>query len=89
MKEPTSLEEMQNAINLFELLKEEIAYREEIFPAIREQILTLDKYNVPVSEHLRILEKNIPTEWGAYLEVLESAEKMIEFSKVFLRGAKK
>ncbi|CAG9862849.1 unnamed protein product [Phyllotreta striolata] len=81
MKEPTNLDEMQMSIELFELLKDEIPMREEMFPAIREQILTLDKYNVPVSDNLRNMEKNIPTEWAAYLEMLETAERMIEFSK--------
>ncbi|XP_057654894.1 dynein axonemal heavy chain 2 isoform X2 [Diorhabda carinulata] len=81
MKEPRNLEEMQNSIILFDLLKEDIPTREETFPLIKEQILTLDKYNVPIPDSLRHQEKNIPKEWAAYLEVLDQAEKMLEYSK--------
>ncbi|XP_050498494.1 dynein axonemal heavy chain 2 [Diabrotica virgifera virgifera] len=81
MKEPTNLEEMQAAINLFDILNAEVPIREETFLLIHEQIVTLDKYNVPIPDLLRQQEKNIPKEWAAYLELLEQADKMLEYSK--------
>nr|CAI5834494.1 unnamed protein product [Callosobruchus analis] len=81
MKEPHDLTEMQFAINLFDQLKEDIPFREEQFPLIKDMILTLDKYEVPVPDSMRNMEKNIPKEWAAYLEVLEQADKMLEYAK--------
>ncbi|CAG9819075.1 unnamed protein product [Phaedon cochleariae] len=81
LREPKSLDEMQYAIRLFDQLKEDIPQREEQFPLIRDQILTLDKYTVPISDTVRTLEKNIPKEWTIYLEVLDQADKMLEYSK--------
>lgn len=79
---------MQNALNLFGELKDDIPIREEQFPFIRDQIVTLDKYIVPIAESVRNMEKNIPKEWANYLEILEQADKMLEYSKVLIRGTK-
>lgn len=88
MREPQTLDEMQYALTLFEQLKFDISVREEQFSLIHDQILTLDKYSVPVSDTIRNMEKNIPKEWAAYLDILEQAEKMLNYSKVLIRGAK-
>lgn len=89
MKEPQTLEEMQYSLNLFDTLKEDIPYREEQFPLIRDQILTLDKYSVPILDSVRAMERNVPKEWANYLEIIDQAEKMLEYSKVLIRGPKK
>lgn len=89
MKEPQNLDNMQYSILLFEQLKDEVPDQEEEFPLIKDQIITLDKYGVPVPEEIRNMEKNIPKEWASYLEVLAEAEKMLEYSKVLIREAKK
>ncbi|KAG5894356.1 hypothetical protein JTB14_031917 [Gonioctena quinquepunctata] len=81
MKEPKSLDEMQYAIMLYDQLREETATREEQFPLMHDQILTLNKYSVPIPDTVRNLEKNIPKEWANYLDILEQAEKMLEYSK--------
>ncbi|KAJ8936976.1 hypothetical protein NQ318_015640 [Aromia moschata] len=81
MKEPQNLDEMQYALILIDHLKEEVGFRELEFPLINDQLITLDKYSVPVPDLLRNLEKNIPKEWAKYLEVLEAAEKMLDYSK--------
>lgn len=89
MKEPKTLDEMQYSLTLFDQLKEDVPYREEQFPLIRDQILTLDKYSVPILDSVRVMERNIPKEWASYLEILDQAEKMLEYSKVLTRGPKK
>lgn len=88
MREPKTLDEMQFALTLYDQLKFDIPSREEQFPLIHDQIITLDKYSVPVSDTIRNMEKNIPKEWAAYLDILEQAEKMLEYSKVLVRGPK-
>lgn len=89
MREPKDLYEMQYALTLYDQLKDDISFREEQFPLIRDQIVTLDKYNVPIADAVRNLEKNIPKEWANYLEILDQAEKMLDYSKVLVRGLKK
>ncbi|KAJ8964945.1 hypothetical protein NQ314_004500 [Rhamnusium bicolor] len=81
MREPKDLDEMQYALVLFDHLKEDVPMREEQFPSIKDQLLTLDKYSVPVPDTIRNMEKNINKEWANYLEVLENAEKMLNYSK--------
>lgn len=88
-KEPEDLPSVQNAITVFEQLTHEILEREEEFPLINDQILTLDKYSVHIPEEIRNLEKNIPTEWRNYLFFLTETEKMLEYSKVLTKEAKK
>lgn len=80
---------MQTAIMLFEQLMQELPEREEEFPLINDQISTLDKYSVPVPDEIRNMERNIPKEWKNYLETLAEAEKMLEYSKVLTKEAKK
>lgn len=88
MKEPHTLDEMQSAIIFFDQLKEDIPLKEETFPMIHDQLVTLDKYAVMVPDSLRNLEKRIPKEWSNYLEVLDQAEKMLEYSKVLAKDKK-
>ncbi|KAJ8920059.1 hypothetical protein NQ315_011713 [Exocentrus adspersus] len=87
MKEPKTLDDMQYAIILFENLINDIPTREEEFPLIKDQLLTLDKYTVPVPDELRNMEKNIPKEWANYLEILGEAENMLEYSKENFKSA--
>ncbi|XP_023311334.1 dynein heavy chain 2, axonemal [Anoplophora glabripennis] len=87
MKEPQNLDSMQYSIMLFEQLKDEVTEREEEFPLIKDQIITLDKYSVPVPEEIRNMERNIPKEWGNYVDVLAEAEKMLEYSKESFKTA--
>lgn len=89
LKEPQDLSSMQTAIMLFEQLMQELPEREEEFPLINDQISTLDKYSVPVPDEIRNMERNIPKEWKNYLETLAEAEKMLEYSKVLTKEAKK
>lgn len=88
MREPKTLEDMQYALSLYDQLRDDVSFREEQFPLIRDQILTLDKYFVPISDSVRNMEKNIPKEWVNYLEILDQAEKMLDYSKVLNRGTK-
>lgn len=87
MRKPENLIEMQQAIELYDRLLSELPTEEEQFPKITDQLMTLDKYRVEVSEDIRKLEKNIPAEWNAYKEVLVEAEKMLSYSKVVLAKA--
>lgn len=80
---------MESALTLYEQLRDDILFREDQFPLIRDQIVTLDKYFVPIAETVRNMEKNIPKEWAGYLEILDQAEKMLDYSKVLIRGTKK
>lgn len=85
LQEPTDLEHMQNALLLYAQLKAEVGSEEEQFPQITEQIYTLDKYSVPIPQPMRLKHKNLPKEWAIYLEALEQAEHMLEYSKVLLK----
>lgn len=87
MQKPQDLVEMQNAMELYEKLLEEVPSIEELFPKINDQLLTLDKYRVEVPEELRKMEKNIPVEWAKYLDILVEAEKMLSYAKVILAEA--
>lgn len=73
---------MQELIELYERLLEEAPYQEQLFPPIGEKLDVLDKYKVDVSDEVKQKHASIPPDWAAYKEVLEEAEKMIEFSKV-------
>ncbi|XP_060528447.1 dynein axonemal heavy chain 2 isoform X3 [Cylas formicarius] len=81
LKEPENLDHMQFSLQLYDQLKAEIALEEEQFPQISERIYTLDKYNVALPQPLRTKHKNLPKEWADYLEVLEHAEKLLDYSK--------
>lgn len=89
MREPKNLDEMQIAMQTFDRLLEEAPIMSEDFPTITDQIITLDKYKVEFKEEIRALEKNIPIEWLKYLELLEEAEKLLNYAKVVDRDAKK
>ncbi|CAH0554839.1 unnamed protein product [Brassicogethes aeneus] len=81
MKKPTNLQEMQDAIRLYDKLKNEIPILEEMFPTIKEKIDVLDKYLIPVSDEIRAGPTRISLVWAEYLEVLSQAEKMLNYSK--------
>ncbi|KAF5308522.1 hypothetical protein FQR65_LT06187 [Abscondita terminalis] len=81
MKEPNNLTEMQKAMKLFEKLSEQKETYPEEFPLISDQIITLDKYKVEISDVTRTLEKGIPLSWKKYLGVLDNAEKMLNYAK--------
>lgn len=85
MKEPQNLDEMQAAMILYDKLVDEAPQMAEEFPSITDQVITLDKYKVEISETMRNLEKGIPAEWAKYLETLEEAEKLLNYAKVVLR----
>lgn len=85
MKEPQNLDEMQAAMRLYNTLVDESKVFDDVFPFITDQLITLDKYKVDVSEETRNLEKEIPAEWAKYLEILKEAEKLLSYSKVLLR----
>lgn len=80
---------MQEAVELFNKLQEEVPFEESQFPKIADRLVTLDKYKVEISPDLRKLEKNIPVEWNAYIECLNQAEKMLCFSKVIVEDIKR
>ncbi|KAF7269690.1 hypothetical protein GWI33_017275 [Rhynchophorus ferrugineus] len=80
-QEPQNLENMQHSLALFAQLKADVQLQEEEFPQITEQICTLDKYTVPIPPAMRNRHKNLPKEWAAYLDILEQAEQMLEYSK--------
>ncbi|XP_030749874.1 dynein heavy chain 2, axonemal [Sitophilus oryzae] len=79
-KEPQTLEHMQQSIVLHAQLKNDIPIQEEQFPQITDQIYTLDKYTVPIPPPMRIRHKHLAREWATYLENLETAEQMLEYS---------
>ncbi|KAK4876213.1 hypothetical protein RN001_012635 [Aquatica leii] len=81
MQEPQNLVEMQEAMNLFDRLLAESETFPERFPMIMDQIITLDKYKVEINEEIRNLEKNLAHTWATYLEILEEADKMLNYSK--------
>ncbi|XP_050296141.1 dynein axonemal heavy chain 2 isoform X2 [Anthonomus grandis grandis] len=81
LHEPENLEEMQFSLNLYTKLKEDITFIEEQFPQITDQISILDKYSVAIPQSMRLRHKNLPKEWGLYLESLEQAEHMLDYSK--------
>lgn len=76
---------MQHSILLYAQLKADITPQEEQFPQITDQIFTLDKYSVPIPASMRASHKNLPKEWTSYLETLEQAENMLEYSKVLIK----
>lgn len=80
---------MQYSIQLFAQLRADVTLQEEQFPQITEQIYTLDKYSVTIPQSMRLRHKNLPKEWALYLENLDNAEHMLEFSKVLLKDSKK
>ncbi|KAI4461456.1 dynein heavy chain [Holotrichia oblita] len=81
MTRPTNLKEMQESVELFERLRQEIESEEEEFPSIIERISVLEKYRVFVPPEILELQKHIPEEWKKYLETLDEAEKMIGYAK--------
>ncbi|KAB0795300.1 hypothetical protein PPYR_12139 [Photinus pyralis] len=86
MRQPQTLEEMTVALKYFDEVIMEADVFPEQFPPITDQIITLDKYNVDISEEMRNLEKEIPTAWIKYLETLEEAEKLLGQSKESFRA---
>ncbi|KAF5292010.1 hypothetical protein FQA39_LY14127 [Lamprigera yunnana] len=86
MHEPTDLVEMQQSIRLHERLMEEAYTFPAQFPNISDQIVTLDKYKVEVTDEIRSMEKNIPAAWSQYGKLLEDAEKMINYAKVHFKN---
>lgn len=76
---------MQKSLELYRKLRNDIPTEEEAFPAIDDQIRTLDKYMVPISDEIRARVKGIKETWEKYLDVLDEAEKMINYTKVILR----
>ncbi|CAG9772859.1 unnamed protein product [Ceutorhynchus assimilis] len=79
--EPEDLDQMQFSLQFYATLKLEVPMQEEHFPQITEQIYTLDKYSVPIPAPMRKRHKNLLKEWALYLESLEQAEHMLEYSK--------
>ncbi|KAI4471763.1 dynein heavy chain [Holotrichia oblita] len=88
MTRPTNLKEMQESVELFERLRQEIESEEEEFPSIIERISVLEKYRVFVPPEILELQKHIPEEWKKYLETLDEAEKMIGYAKVVVNKMK-
>lgn len=88
MTRPANLKEMQESVELFERLRQEIESEEEEFPSITERISVLEKYRVFVPPEILELEKHIPEEWKKYLEILDEAEKMIGYAKVLVNKMK-
>lgn len=76
---------MARAMKLFEKLRAEVPLEEAVFPAIIDQVETLDKYKVPIPEDLRNKQLGIPSEWEKYLDVLDQADKMLTYTKVVLK----
>lgn len=87
MIKPQNLVEMQNAVDLYDKLYNEVSKIEEQFPKIKDQLITLDKYRVDVPEEVRKMENSIPIEWARYLDILVEAEKMLTYTKVTLPKA--
>lgn len=85
MRKPENLKQMQVAMELYRKLRDEVPIEEEAFPAIEDQMLTLDKYAVVIPDDVRTKQKNIPAEWQRYLETLDQADKMLTYAKVVLQ----
>lgn len=72
-------------MTLYEELQYDIPEIEKKFPAIAAQIVVLDKYDVEIKDIYRKLEHGMPATWMQYLETLEQANKMINYTKVLLK----
>lgn len=84
MHQPQNLQEMQSVMELYQQLVNDIPRIEENFPAISDQLQTLDKYKVEIKDEVRKKDQNIPVVWTEYLDVLDQANKMINYAKVLL-----
>ncbi|XP_025835309.1 dynein heavy chain 2, axonemal-like [Agrilus planipennis] len=81
MKRPETLDDLGVAEVLQARLRMEVPLQEAQFPLIFDQLITLDKYKVEVSDVVRNRAKGISVLWSSYLEILDDAEKMLGYAK--------
>lgn len=81
MHEPRNLSEMQQAINYYERLMNDIASKEKEFPKISDQFGVLAKYEVEVEDQILRKYKLLIQKWSQYLNTLAKAEEMLNRNK--------
>ncbi|KAL0267127.1 UNVERIFIED_CONTAM: hypothetical protein PYX00_009482 [Menopon gallinae] len=86
MHEPRNLKEMQYALAYFDKLTNEVAVKEKQFPKIAEQFGILEKYEIPIEEHVIRKYKALSSRWSQYLQTLSKAEEMLHRNKEMFKA---
>ncbi|KAJ2950232.1 hypothetical protein O0L34_g11594 [Tuta absoluta] len=81
MTMPATLKDLAKAMETYERLLAEVPIKEQSFPPITDQMVTLKKFDVELSSELKERHENIPVIWAQYLLLLEEAKKKLEENK--------
>lgn len=68
----------------YDMLRIEVPEKEEMFPALRDQIAVLDKYGFTYTDEIKNGPGKIQSMWAEYLLLLDEAEKLLNYYKVVL-----
>lgn len=81
MHEPRNIPEMQQALNYYERLTNDVASKEKEFPKIADQFAVLAKYEVEIEDNILRKHKQLLQKWTQYLHTLTKAEEMLNKNK--------
>ena len=78
---PRTLKEAREATQLFDRLISEVPAKQNEFPAIYDLFKVLDKYQIEISDSVKILIQNLQQTWENYLKKLADAGEMLDNTK--------